>query len=148
MKMNFSIDPNYKSGRLQKIFSSRIETGICNASKNLNWDEIAINKENIEEIGLELPLEARYVPRSLEPNKRCTDNTFKRKIVNPAERLEIENDSFVSQGYAIISEYDNYYKEMLEEKNVILSIRSDVLDFELNSIYDISEYFHQSRRRH
>gem|GEM_PF-2773619 len=131
------MDLDYRSGRLQKIFSSRIETEIYNDSEELDWNEIAINKENLKDLGFETPLEAVYIPRSGKPKRLHSDKTVQRRIVDISEILDVEGDLYLSRGYAVISPFDNYYNEMLEEGNVVLDVTPSILEFNMGTKYEL-----------
>ncbi|MFP4116812.1 MAG: hypothetical protein ACLFQ8_02605 [Candidatus Aenigmatarchaeota archaeon] len=108
------------SGRLQKIAQNLYETGICDISEELDWYEIAINRDRLEEFDLEPPINVVYTPRN-SGGKGCWFNkTPQRKIRDP-ENVPRKEDEHFSEGYAIISKYDNYIKEILEEGNLVFN---------------------------
>ncbi len=119
------------SGRLQKISENIYETEICDISKDLNWNEIAINEERLKRFDLHPPVHAIYIPRSGKP-KPSFDKTVQRIIVDPKDRVN-KDDKMYTDGYAIISEYDNYVKEIVDESNVVFNTTPDI--FKREDIY-------------
>ncbi len=118
-------DLPFCSGRLQKITENIYETEICNVSSELNWDEIAINRERLKKFDLEPPVQAIYIPRGGDP-KHFFNKTVQRKIVDPEYKTNRE-DKYFLDGYAVISEYDNYLKEILKERSIVFNTSPDVL---------------------
>ncbi len=120
------------SGRLQKISENIYETGICNISKNLNWNEIAINEERLKKFDLDPPVHAVYIPRNGKP-KPSFDKTVQRTIVDPKNKVNEDFERYTG-GYAVVSEYDNYIREMLKESNVVFNTTPDIFQRDVYSL--------------
>lgn len=124
----------YKSGNLQKITNSLIQTRVGGFTDELQPDRIGINKDIFNEVTeMELPAEVRIDDTDISKERVRKPLYFRKDfvehyLVDPEEAQKPELQGQLYRGSAILSEHNRYYDELQRGDRVTLNLTPSMVN--------------------